>query len=152
MPSPVSENQKKLNNGYLHNVPATVETTTPHKNCFDGNGQVDEALLGETDQQQIVMGGGVAGAGDNSKTTIVHFGPGPCTRTSIQRTNLISQDPKLRNRLFVIAAALIVLGAAIGALTLYFARFHVCTAGEWFEFINKWKYRTIRGCGLPFPY
>lgn len=129
MPSPVSENQKKLNNGYLHNVPAAADTTTPHKNCFDGNGQVDEALLGgETGQQQIVGMGGAAG--DNSKTTIVHFGPGPCTRTSIQRTNLISQDPKLRNRLFVIAAALIVLGAAIGALSLYFARFHVCTAGE----------------------
>lgn len=132
MPSPVSENQKKINNGYLHNVPPTG-TTTPHRICCDGNGQVDEALLGENTSQQIVsMGGGPGTTGDNSKTTIVHFGPGPCTRTSIQRTNLISQDPKLRNRLFVIAAALIVLGAAIGALSLYFARYHVCTSGELF--------------------
>lgn len=128
MPSPIIENQKKINNGYLHNVPAIVGTTTPHRICCDGNGQVDEALLGENQSQQIICDG-PAGAGD-SKTTIVHFGPGPCTRTSIQRTNLISQDPKLRNRLFVIAAALIVLGAAIGALSLYFARFHVCTSGE----------------------
>lgn len=134
MPSPVSENQKKINNGYLHNVPATAETTTPHRNFCDGNGQVDEALLGENTTSQpigsMIGGGGGGSSSDNSKTTIVHFGPGPCTRTSIQRTNLISQDPKLRNRLFVIAAALIVLGAAIGALSIYFARFHVCTSGE----------------------
>lgn len=129
MPSPITENQKKINNGYLHNVPSIAGTTTPHRICCDGNGQVDEALLGENQSQQIVCDG-PAGAGDNSKTAIVHFGPGPCTRTSIQRTNLISSDPKLRNRLFVIAAALIVLGAAIGALSLYFARFHVCTSGE----------------------
>lgn len=130
MPSPVSENQKKINNGYLHSVPAIAGTTTPHRICCDGNGQVDEALLGENTSQQIMGGPGTTG--DNSKTTIVHFGPGPCTRTSIQRTNLISQDPKLRNRLFVIASALIVLGAAIGALSLYFARYHVCTSGELF--------------------
>ncbi|XP_055711716.1 neprilysin-1 [Phlebotomus papatasi] len=152
MPSPISESrnrdfllhgdewQKSVNNGYLR-------TAIGAENGAGGTGQVPSDSIGlqQTDeatgillQPETIAEGTLQcsemGVQPQKTSTIVHFAPGSVPQTSVQRglpIEFMYRDTKLRRRLLVLAVALMVLGAAIGALSIYFAgTFNCCSARE----------------------
>lgn len=84
-------------------------------------------------ETQSGVGGGGSSLGQTStsngppKTTIVHFGPGPITKTSIQKKSIYNQT-NVRNRIIILAILFTILGAILGALTINFAQ-SVCSTG-----------------------
>ncbi|GAB0091434.1 Neprilysin-1 [Sergentomyia squamirostris] len=142
--------QKSVNNGYLRTTPAHLERSIGAENGSSGGGgggvmpndittagmqQLDEATGILLQPDTINEGGGIADVGGQQQktSTIVHFAPGSVPQTSVQRRMPIEfmyRDTKLRRRLLVLAVALMVLGAAIGALSIYFAGTFNCCGKE----------------------
>lgn len=132
MPSPMLENhnkdfqleaggdeaQKTANNGFLWNTGRSVGGE---------NGGADVDVTG------VLLEDRSLSHGPTTKPMIVNFGPtGATTRTSISRhytLGSVYKEPRLRNRLIVLAVAFMVLGAAFGALTIYFAGSPNCLQG-----------------------
>lgn len=124
MPSPIVESrnkdyevndqqqqqQKSSNNGFI-------------RNSNGENGSGDPESLG------VLLEDGQLNNGPTARPMVVNFGPGTTTRTSISRLN----PPQ--NRLIILAISFMVLGAAIGALTIYFASNQTCLQGKIFLII-----------------
>lgn len=122
---------KSMNNGYIKAAHAG-ET----RNVLDDSTNIAPLLAG--DLQSTPTRGRVNSAAsigvNNKSATIVHFNPSSAvTRTSIQRgfaADCFFREPRQRRRLFVLAVALVVFGAAVGALAIYFAGSYQCTSTE----------------------
>ena len=121
--------RKSLNNGY-------IRAPQPKSSMDDASGVLlDNQEDMETTNQEILdkLTPSLQNLHNQQKSVIVNLGPGSVTKTSIQPSNhqndLIKppssldlfKRSKLRNRLIVLACAFLVLGAAFGALTIYFA-------------------------------
>ncbi|XP_059609533.1 neprilysin-1 [Phlebotomus argentipes] len=156
MPSPISESrnrefllqgdewQKSVNNGYLRTTSAHLERSVGVENGSGAPAQVptDAAGMQSVDeatgillQPETMPESGLQEVAAPQKTsTVVHFAPGSVPQTSVQRglpIEFMYRDTKLRRRLLVLAVALMVLGAAIGALSIYFAgTFNCCSTRE----------------------
>lgn len=130
------EAQKTANNGFLWNTGRTVGGEN------GGSGGQDVDVTG------VLLEDRSLNNGPTTKSMIVNFGPtGATTRTSISRhytLGSVYKEPRLRNRLIVLAVAFMVLGAAFGALTIYFAGTPNCLQGRsiYYYFIFRFRFRT----------
>lgn len=119
------EAQKTANNGFLWNTGRSGEN--------GGGGGQDVDVTG------VLLEDRSLNNGPSTKPMIVNFGPtGATTRTSISRhytLGSVYKEPRLRNRLIVLAVAFMVLGAAFGALTIYFAGTPSCLQGKYIFYI-----------------
>lgn len=136
MPSPIVENrnkdydvsdqqqqqQKSANNGFIRN-----------QNRNGENG-------GDVESMGVLLEDRTINNGPSPRPMIVNFGPGATTRTSIPRQytfGSVYKEPQLRNRLLILAVAFMVVGAAIGALTIYFAGNQTCLQGKKINLVYK---------------
>lgn len=142
-------NKSSSNNGYLRTSqnPSTKNILLTNKkssqNKLNQGDDVTGALLADTPltqkttttngpQSQPPQSSSSPNPSQSSatKTAIVHFdfGPGQVTTTSIE-PKCIYRDSKLRRRLIILVLGSALLGAAIGILSLYFAKFNIGSTG-----------------------
>lgn len=121
MPSPIIENRNKdFQTDEQQKSPYNGFLRPPSCNAENGNSMDETILLEDRNLNNC----------PTTKSMVVNFGPSGTTTTrttmSSARNNSYSfksvyKVPELRNRLLILAVAFTVLGAAFGALTIYFA-------------------------------
>lgn len=130
-----SQNQKNCikTSNVMDEVTGALLGDTPHTNEMNPTTDTISATtpLNNTTTNGPITVGTNTGGGASSKTTIVHFGPGPkITTTSLEPSNLFYKDVRLNRRLIILVVGFALLGAGIGVLTTYFARSQMCATGK----------------------
>lgn len=70
----------------------------------------------------------IAPTSNATKTSFVHFGPGPMTTSSIE-PNCIYKAARIRNRIVAFLIGSTLLGIAAGILLVHIAQSHFCSTG-----------------------
>ncbi|XP_036345070.1 neprilysin-1-like, partial [Rhagoletis pomonella] len=119
--SNLQQNSNNLNNSAANNGPHVKLPTVVYLGADSGGGG---------------GGGGVGGVGVSinsgtgaTRTTLQRNAPSPYQSTTTpmhQHSDWLMKEPTQRRRLLILAAAFMVLGAAIGALAIYFAGSYRC--------------------------
>uniref|UniRef100_W8BVC8 Membrane metallo-endopeptidase-like 1 n=1 Tax=Ceratitis capitata TaxID=7213 RepID=W8BVC8_CERCA len=123
----LQQNSKNLNNMAANNGPHVKLPTVVYLGTDSGGGGVSGAVAG--------TGGGLGAAA--TRTTLQRNVPSPYQSTTTpmhhshrnhanQQSDWLTKEPQQRRRLLILAVAFTVLGAAIGALAIYFAGSYRC--------------------------
>lgn len=70
-----------------------------------------------------------------TKTSFVHFGPGPVTTSSIE-PNCIYKEAKIRNRIVIFLIGSTLLGVAVGILSVHMTQSQFCSTGGLFNYLR----------------
>ncbi|KAM8719679.1 hypothetical protein ACLKA7_005843 [Drosophila subpalustris] len=134
---------EKLNNGYL------PQKTNALNDELNGATTIASPLLGQQQQQHAPQQH--AQQQHNKLPTVVFLsadGSNVAATTAVGSDWLLLKETQQRRRLFVLAIAFTVLGAAIGALAIYFASLHQhCQFYQHSELGDSGGYKTNQGAG-----